>query len=42
MMILFVQGQDFDQIRRTIANEIRTQPGILRVKVMNIVEMMSM
>jgi hypothetical protein len=42
MMILFVQAQNFDQIRRTIANEIRTQPGVLRVKMMNIVEIIAM
>lgn len=42
MMILFVQGLDFEQIRRTIANEVRTQPGVLRVKMMNIVEIITM
>lgn len=42
MIILLIQAQDFDQIRRTIANEVRTQPGVLRIKVMNIVEMLAM
>jgi CheY-like chemotaxis protein len=42
MIVLLLQGQDFDQIRRTISNEVRTQPGVLRVKVLNIVEMMAM
>ncbi len=42
MMILFLQAPTFDHIRKTIANEIRTQPGVLRVKVLNIVQVMEM
>jgi CheY-like chemotaxis protein len=42
LMILLLQGQDFDQIRRTISNEVRAEAGVLRVKVMNIIEMMTM
>jgi len=41
-IMLLLQAQDFDQIRRTIANEIRTQPGVLRVKALNIMEVMAM
>lgn len=42
VIILLVQGQDFGQIRRTISNEVRTQPGVIRVKALNIVEMIAM
>jgi CheY-like chemotaxis protein len=42
MIILLLQGQDFDQIRKTISSEVSPQPGVLRVKVLNIVEMMAM
>jgi CheY-like chemotaxis protein len=42
MMILFLQAPTFEQIRKTITNEIRTQPGVLRVKVLNIVQVMEM
>ena len=42
IMILLLQAQDFDLIRKTIANDIRTQPGVLRVKVLNIMEIMAM
>ncbi len=41
-IILFLQGQEFDQIRRAISDNIRVQPGVLRVKVLNIVEMIAM
>ncbi len=41
-IILLLQGQDFDQIRRTVSNEVRTQPGVIRVKTLNIMEIIKM
>jgi len=41
-IILLLQGQDFDQIRRTVSNEVRTQPGVVRVKMLNIMEIIKM
>ena len=42
MMILFLQAPTFDLIRKTITREIRPQPGVLRVKVLNIVQVLEM
>jgi len=42
MMILFLQAPTFDLLRKTIANEVHTQPGVLRVKVLNIMQVMEM
>lgn len=42
MMILFLQAPTFDLIRKTITREIRTQPGVLRVKVLNIMQILEM
>jgi len=39
-IILLIQAQDYEQVRRTIANNIRTQAGILRIKILNTVEML--
>jgi len=42
MLILLIQGATFDQIKKTIANEVRPQPGVLRVKELNIIELLAM
>lgn len=42
LLLLLIQGATFDQIKKTINNEIRVQPGVLRVKELNIVELLAM
>jgi len=42
IIILLVQAQDFDQIRKTISSKVLTQPGVLRAKILNIMELIAM
>ncbi len=41
-IILLLQGRDFEQIRRTWSSQVRTQPGVVRMKMLDIMELMKM